>query len=333
MARTGNHPQPFTYVGRWGVRAESAAGLYQMRSRYYDPGSGRFLSRDPFWPRPSEALSLNPYGYAANNPLLFVDPTGAWDEYSGEGYVPLEVRLILLLYLQRLYGPAFSQLGPSQMIAYLGMNPLAMMRLGMLQQFMLTYVVLSQTQLGPLFAGRAWQVPGGPFLPALTMMARSNPFLLQAMLSGSGFHPAALMFYGQYQRGLLMAYQAMASLAVAQVFMPGLVPEMATVNAHAINLNLYGPDLGESDYDLADENDVNPEDVRPQGMAFVNGERVYEKPWDFLEAAEWYDELYDYLDDCDYWPGDLVRELVGEALFGPGMGWRLQFRYQRAEYY
>ena len=36
---------PFTFVGAYGVRAEED-GLFDMRARRYDPGTGRFLSED-----------------------------------------------------------------------------------------------------------------------------------------------------------------------------------------------------------------------------------------------------------------------------------------------
>ena len=75
-ARTGSNPQPFTYIGKWGVRSEPAANLYDMRARYYAPATSRFLSRDPKWPRIDEPLSANPYEYAARCPLDSIDPQG-----------------------------------------------------------------------------------------------------------------------------------------------------------------------------------------------------------------------------------------------------------------
>jgi len=43
-------------------------GLLYNWNRYYDPGTGRYLQREPF------ELSFNSYGYAAANPLVYVDP-------------------------------------------------------------------------------------------------------------------------------------------------------------------------------------------------------------------------------------------------------------------
>jgi RHS repeat-associated protein len=78
LAHQGANPQPFTFIGRWGVRQEGADGtLYQMRARYYDAQTQRFLSRDPVWPTLLDPLQLNPYQYATGNPLLYQDPTGS----------------------------------------------------------------------------------------------------------------------------------------------------------------------------------------------------------------------------------------------------------------
>lgn len=76
LKHDGQNDQPFTFVGQWGVRAEGANDLYQMRARYYDAVTRQFLSRDPAWPLPSSPLTLNPYQYANNNPASFIDPMG-----------------------------------------------------------------------------------------------------------------------------------------------------------------------------------------------------------------------------------------------------------------
>jgi RHS repeat-associated protein len=76
LGHTGTSPQPFTYVGKFGVRGEPAANLYHMRARYYDPVSARFLCHDPLWPRLAETRSLDSYAYVNENPLAFIDPKG-----------------------------------------------------------------------------------------------------------------------------------------------------------------------------------------------------------------------------------------------------------------
>ncbi|MBL7163538.1 MAG: hypothetical protein ISS57_13120 [Anaerolineales bacterium] len=77
LAHQGQNEQPFTFVGAWGVRQEGSGGdLYHMRARYYDARLGRFLSREAIWPEPGRPKELNPYIYAINNPLSYIDPRG-----------------------------------------------------------------------------------------------------------------------------------------------------------------------------------------------------------------------------------------------------------------
>lgn len=79
VRRQGTSTQPFTFVGRHGIRQQNADGtLYQMRARYYDAYAGRFLSRDPVWPELSDARKINPYAYAGNQPVGRIDINGLW---------------------------------------------------------------------------------------------------------------------------------------------------------------------------------------------------------------------------------------------------------------
>jgi RHS repeat-associated protein len=76
MAHEGGSDQPFTFVGELGVRQEGGSGLYQMRARTYDSRTAHFLSRDPQWPDWEDPKASNPYQYAGQNPLSFIDPSG-----------------------------------------------------------------------------------------------------------------------------------------------------------------------------------------------------------------------------------------------------------------
>jgi RHS repeat-associated protein len=67
--------QLFTFIGRFGIRSEGP--FYQMRARYYDPLTARFLSRDPGRPRLTDPRTLDPYLYALGNPARYLDATGA----------------------------------------------------------------------------------------------------------------------------------------------------------------------------------------------------------------------------------------------------------------
>jgi RHS repeat-associated protein len=48
------------------------SGFYLTHYRFYDPGAGRWLNRDPI----GEAGGTNLYGYVGGNPIRFVDPFG-----------------------------------------------------------------------------------------------------------------------------------------------------------------------------------------------------------------------------------------------------------------
>ncbi|MFO7602142.1 MAG: RHS repeat-associated core domain-containing protein [Candidatus Desulfacyla sp.] len=84
LAHEGYSDQPFTFVGAWQVRQERSNGLYQMRARYYHANVGKFMSREPLWPLPDSPKALNPYQYALNNPLRFMDITGRFAITSDE---------------------------------------------------------------------------------------------------------------------------------------------------------------------------------------------------------------------------------------------------------
>ena len=71
-----SHPatkELYGFVGAESV-SEDGGSLLEMGLRFYDPDSGRFVSRDPFWghvPGPR-----NPYSYARGNPVRLIDPAG-----------------------------------------------------------------------------------------------------------------------------------------------------------------------------------------------------------------------------------------------------------------
>jgi RHS repeat-associated protein len=67
-----NIPQPFKFVGQYGVMAE-ANGFYYMRARYYDPKVRRFISEDPIG---FDGGDLNLYAYVGGSPVLRMDPSG-----------------------------------------------------------------------------------------------------------------------------------------------------------------------------------------------------------------------------------------------------------------
>ena len=65
---TGTATTPLGYNGQY---TDAETGLLYLRARYYDPGTGQFLSRDP-----AVALTRSAYGYVGDNPINGGDPSG-----------------------------------------------------------------------------------------------------------------------------------------------------------------------------------------------------------------------------------------------------------------
>jgi RHS repeat-associated protein len=59
-----------------GEQFDTDLGLYYLRARYYNPQTGRFLSRDPEEGNSGEPKKLHKYLYAYGNPVNRLDPTG-----------------------------------------------------------------------------------------------------------------------------------------------------------------------------------------------------------------------------------------------------------------
>jgi uncharacterized protein RhaS with RHS repeats len=53
--------------------------LYYLRARYYNPATGRFLSRDPLDGNTIDPQSLHKYLYAGGDPINRIDPSGRMD--------------------------------------------------------------------------------------------------------------------------------------------------------------------------------------------------------------------------------------------------------------
>jgi RHS repeat-associated protein len=59
-----------------GEQYDSDLGLYYLRARYYNPNTGRFLSRDPYDGDANIPATLHKYLYAGGDPINRLDPTG-----------------------------------------------------------------------------------------------------------------------------------------------------------------------------------------------------------------------------------------------------------------
>lgn len=73
---SGTETTPLSYAGQL---TNEQSGLQYLRARVYDPQTGQFLSRDPL-----VGVTGEPYGYAGNNPINGLDPSGLcnWIPFS-----------------------------------------------------------------------------------------------------------------------------------------------------------------------------------------------------------------------------------------------------------
>jgi RHS repeat-associated protein len=62
---------------------EDPTGLVSMGARFYDPTTGRFISRDPIRAY-TDSQQINGYSYSSNNPINMSDPTGLWSCIDGD---------------------------------------------------------------------------------------------------------------------------------------------------------------------------------------------------------------------------------------------------------
>ena len=93
ITHTGTTPNNYLYRGE---QYDPDLNLYYLRARYYNPQTGRFMSRDPEEGDITIPSTLHKYLYAGVDPVNFGDPwgrdsileTGSLDDIIGKGAVP-----------------------------------------------------------------------------------------------------------------------------------------------------------------------------------------------------------------------------------------------------
>ena len=73
FTKTGTTPNNYLYRGE---QFDNDLGLYYLRARYYNPATGRFLSRDPEGGKAWVPATLHKYLYVGGDPVNWVDPRG-----------------------------------------------------------------------------------------------------------------------------------------------------------------------------------------------------------------------------------------------------------------
>ena len=78
---------PYRYCGEY---YDKETEEVYLRARYYEPGVGRFITRDTYTGESDEPLSLHLYTYCANDGVNAWDPSGHWGRKDGK-YVHQEI--------------------------------------------------------------------------------------------------------------------------------------------------------------------------------------------------------------------------------------------------
>lgn len=89
ISSTGTTPNEMLYRGE---QYDPDLGLYYLRARWYNPQTGRFMSRDPNAGNIAIPTSLHKYLYADGDPVDGADPSGRADllEYLNRALTALE---------------------------------------------------------------------------------------------------------------------------------------------------------------------------------------------------------------------------------------------------
>jgi RHS repeat-associated protein len=86
-SHSGTNTSDYRYTDQ---ELDAENGLYNYNARLYDPFIGRFISPDTIVPEPFNPQSLNRYSYVLNNPLIYTDPSGNFENYCNDPRVPCD---------------------------------------------------------------------------------------------------------------------------------------------------------------------------------------------------------------------------------------------------
>ena len=104
LEQSGSTQNPYLYRGE---QFDTDINSYYLRARYYQPGTGRFVSTDPVEGDPSDPKTLHRYLYGNNDPVNNIDPSG---EFSlNEAIVTSAIVMSDLSALGWLYGDLFQE--------------------------------------------------------------------------------------------------------------------------------------------------------------------------------------------------------------------------------
>jgi len=91
-----NNSQTNTNYRFTGQEFDAENQLYYYNARYYNPITGRFISRDPVLIKNDGAISFNQYAYARNNPVRYTDPSGEFlDIFIDAVFIVMDVGILI----------------------------------------------------------------------------------------------------------------------------------------------------------------------------------------------------------------------------------------------
>lgn len=77
LSSTGGGATSYGFTGEW---TDGSTGDVYLRSRWYAPGQGRFLTKDTWQGDYQNPLTLNRWNYVEGNPINLADPSGHIEE-------------------------------------------------------------------------------------------------------------------------------------------------------------------------------------------------------------------------------------------------------------
>jgi RHS repeat-associated protein len=200
-----------TRKGFTGHEMLDSVALVHMNGRVNDPQLGRFLSADPVMQSLSATESVNPYAYAWNDPLKYIDPSG--HSLLGD-LIGVVVGIIVAVALPELLPEYFSTLSmPTLAVAgFVGGFAGAMVSTGSLSAALTAGLIAGVSAMAFAEVGSyvAEMQQGSEWTKAFSVLAHAAVGCGSAMLSG-----------GNCGRGALAAGISEAAIQAGLVEQPG----------------------------------------------------------------------------------------------------------------
>ena len=104
---------PFMYKGYF---YDQEFGLYYLKSRYYDPELGRFISADSEVGSIGNTMGMNLYAYCKCNPINYADENGNWPSWATKVCIGLAVIAVCAIIAVATAGTGLACMGMSMLV-------------------------------------------------------------------------------------------------------------------------------------------------------------------------------------------------------------------------